>query len=79
MVDPRPALYLIKQDEQPKTNSKPLPPRTRKGKGSSITIEAEHGKLLEHSFNALTPEDALALLSGLSMILVRAVAASQGF
>ena len=71
----RPALQLIKT--QAPVKKKTVTPKSRPS-GSSILIEVERGQMRKNQVNALTPEDALALLSGLAMALVQVVRASQG-
>lgn len=67
----KPALYLV-TNEQVNKKRQPRPPS-----GSSVVIEVERGQLRGSLVNALTAEDAIALLSGLAMALVQVVRAQQ--
>lgn len=71
----RPALHLIKTHAP--VMKEPEKPRTR---GSAVLIEVdEHGHLCENHVKANTQEDAMALLSALTLALIHIVRASQGF
>jgi hypothetical protein len=67
----KPALYLIKNENANKKRQPKAP------SGSSVVIEVERGQLRGSLVNALTAEDAIALLSGLAMALVQVVHAQQ--
>lgn len=69
----RPVLYLVKNEQKPKR------PRHAPCKGSSVVIEVESGQLRENLVNALSNEDAIALLGGLAMAIVQVIRASQNF
>ena len=67
----KPALYLIKNEAASKKRQTPVPA------GSSVVIEVERGQLRGSLVNALTAEDAVALLSGIAMALVQVVRSHQ--
>jgi hypothetical protein len=67
----KPALYLIKNETANKKRQAPAPA------GSSVVIEVERGQLRGSLVNALTAEDAVALLSGIAMALVQVVRSHQ--
>lgn len=47
--------------------------------GSAVVIEVERGKLRSNVVQALSHEDAAALLSGLAMAIVQVIRAQQTF